>query len=415
MLTSHSMTRSVARRILRKLLWGYITASLVIMSFLGGFLVSSKQTEPVREGVVIDKAVVPADLSKDVDFNQFWEVWNLARTQFVHQPVPEVKLFYGALKGMVAALEDPYSLFLEPVTARKFNEELAGSFSGIGAEVGVKNDRVTIISPLPDTPAERAGLRSGDAVLAIDGEDTAGMTIDLAVSKIRGPKGTKVKLLIGRAGVKQPFEVEITRDQIEVKSVRTQYKDGVAIIKITHFGEDTARNFDRAVREVLSKDAKAIILDLRSNPGGFLDSAVAVTGEWIENDAVLIERMADGAEREYKSDGRSRLGHLPTVVLINEGSASGSEILAGALQDYGKAKLVGKKTFGKGSVQDYQQFRDGSALKITVAEWLTPKKNFIDKKGIAPDVEVELTEEDYNANRDPQLDKALDILKEQLK
>lgn len=408
------MTRTRARSLLRKAFWGYAILSLIIISFLGGVYLATRRAVPGRLGIVLNKGAIPEELSRDVDFNQFWEVWNLVRTQYVRQPVSEVKLFHGAISGMVGALGDPYSVYLEPVTAEKFSKELSGTFDGIGAEIGIKNERVTIISPLPDSPAERAGLRPGDVVLAIDGADTAGMTIDAAVSKIRGPKGTKVKLTIGRKEQKQPLEIEIVREAIVVKSVRTEFKDNIAVIKVSQFGEDTVRNFDRAVREVLNKDAKAVILDLRGNPGGFLDAAVKLAGEWIKDDVILLEKMADGGQRKYHSDGRGRFIGMPTVVLINEGSASGSEIVAGALQDYGTSKLVGKKTFGKGSVQDYQQFRDGSALKLTIAEWLTPKGRFINKVGIMPDVEIDLTEEDYNANRDPQLDKALEILTQEL-
>lgn len=411
--TLGKMTRGKARSLLRKFLWGYVLISLLAIAFLSGVFAASRSQKLTRVGVVLNKGAISEDFSHDVDFNQFWEVWNMVRTKYVKQPVSEVKLFYGALRGMVAALEDPYSVFFEPVTAKKFSQELAGTFDGIGAEVGIKNERVTIISPLPESPAERAGLRPGDIVLAIDDTDTAGMTIDVAVSKIRGPKGTKVKLSIGRSGIKTPIEVTIQRAPIVVKSVRVSFNGDIAIIKISSFADDTERSWDKAVREVLAKNPKALIIDLRSNPGGYLDAAVTVTGEWIKDDVILIERMADGSERPYKSNGRARLVGIPTIVLINEGSASGSEIMAGALQDYGQARLLGKKTFGKGSVQDYQQFRDTSALKLTIAEWLTPKKRFINKEGIKPDIEVELTEEDYNANRDPQLDKALELLKQE--
>ncbi len=411
------MSKSGKYNLFKKVLWGYTLFSLLTFAFLGGMVAGTRGRASLREGVVLNKGVLPSGYTQDVDFNEFWQVWNHIRTQYVKQPVSEVKLFYGALSGMTAALEDPYSVFFEPVMAKKFNQELSGTFDGIGAEVGIKNERVTIVAPLPESPALRAGLRPGDAVLAIDGVDTTGMTIDAAVGKIRGPKGTKVKLLLGRKAVKQPFEVEIIRAPIIVKSVRTEFKDGnkIVIIKITSFAEDTIKGLDKAIREVLAKEAKGIILDLRGNPGGYLDAGVAVTGEWVKDSVVLIERTADGTEKTYNSNGSARLSDIPTIILINEGSASASEILAGALQDYGKAKLIGKKTFGKGSVQDYQQFSDGASLKLTIAEWLTPKGGSINKTGIDPDIEVELTEDDYNADRDPQMDKALEILKQELK
>lgn len=407
------MIHSRRHKILRKLLWGYAIFSMVVASFFGGVFASFKE-KPKREGVVLNKGIILPEFTEDVDFNQFWEVWNHIRTGYAKQPISEVKLFYGALAGMVGSLEDPYSVFFEPVVAEKFNQELAGTFDGIGAEVGIKLERVTIISPLPESPAEKAGLRSGDTVLAIDGMDTTGMAIDAAVSKIRGPKGTTVKLTIGRREVKEPLLIEIVRAPIVVKSIRTEFRDGIAIIKISSFAEDTVRGFDKAIREVVGKGSKGLILDLRGNPGGYLDAGVSVTGEWIKEDVILIERMADGTEKEYLSDGQARLAEVPTIVLINEGSASASEILSGALQDYGRAKLVGKKTFGKGSVQDYRQFKDGSSLKLTIAQWLTPKGRSIDKAGIMPDIEVDLTEDDYNANRDPQMYKAVEILKQEL-
>ena len=268
-----------------------------------------------------------------------------------------------------------------------------------------------MIARLPETPAERAGLKSGDLILAIDGLDTRGMPLDLAVSKIRGDKGTTVKLLIMRDGFKKAQEFAIVRDNIQVKSVRYELKNNISYIKVTHFNEDTGVDFNKAVEKVLRDNPRGVIIDLRNNPGGYLNVSVDMLGEWLAEDTAVIERFTNNAQKEYKTNGRARLNNYPTVVLINKGSASASEILAGALQDYGRAKVVGEQSFGKGTVQSYEEFEDGSALKLTIAEWLTPKKRAIDKNGITPDVVVKLTEADVENSKDPQLDKAIELLK----
>jgi len=323
---------------------------------------------------------------KDVNFNLYWDVWNKLQEKFIGKPIKDENLFYGSLEGLVAATGDPYTVFLKPQKAERFNQDLSGSFFGIGAELGMKKDFITIVAPLPDSPAERAGLKSGDKILAVDGKETYGWSLDEAVNKIRGPKGTEVKLLILSNNSSTPKEVKIIRDVIKVKSVIWEMKEGgVAYIKISSFNEDTSSAFDKSVREVLVKNPSSLILDLRNNPGGFLDVAVRVASEWIPEGAIVEEKFSDGHSEKYVSSGKHRLKDLKTWVLVNGGSASASEIVAGALQDYGKAVLVGEKTFGKGSVQDYEQLSDGSALKITVAEWLTPKGRHINNNGIEPD------------------------------
>jgi len=398
----------------------YAVISLMLGSFLGGLTLGSWQGKVKTEkeflgGKIENKEKLPDYLSKDIDFDLFWEVWNLVKKEYVHQPVQDTKLFYGALAGIVYALEDPYSTFFDPQMAKKFQEELQGSFEGIGAELGIKDKQLTIIAPLPETPAAQAGLKSGDKILAIGGKDTNGMALDYAVSLIRGPKGTEVTLAIWREDWEKPKDFKIKRDKIELVSVKWEMKGDIGYIEINHFNEDTNARFNQAVNEIITKNPKGLILDLRNNPGGFLETAVDVAGEWIENNLVVIEQAEDGRKDELKSKGSARLQNLETVVLVNEGSASASEIVAGALQDYAKAVLVGKKTFGKGSVQSLETLRDGSAIKITVAEWLTPKGRLINKEGIKPDIEVDLTEEDYSASRDPQLDKAIELLNKGMK
>ena len=389
----------------------FIILTVGFISFLGGMEFGKRQPMVDATGSVINQSLTPDYLRKTVDFNQFWRLWDIVKTKYYRQPVNEVKFLYGAEAGLVASLDDPYSVFFEPKVATEFSRELSGSIYGIGAEVSVKKDVLTVIAPLPETPAERAGLKSGDLILAIDGLDTRGMPLDLAVSKIRGDKGTTVKLLIMRDGFKKAQEFAIVRDNIQVKSVRYELKNNISYIKVTHFNEDTGVDFNKAVEKVLRDNPRGVIIDLRNNPGGYLNVSVDMLGEWLAEDTAVIERFTNNAQKEYKTNGRARLNNYPTVVLINKGSASASEILAGALQDYGRAKVVGEQSFGKGTVQSYEEFEDGSALKLTIAEWLTPKKRAIDKNGITPDVVVKLTEADVENSKDPQLDKAIELLK----
>ncbi len=408
------------RIVLKRLISVYAVLILIAASFVGGLFFGRAEKSilgrvPENEARVVNKDVKPAaTLPAELDFNLFWQVWDKLKSDYVVQPVPESKLFYGAIQGMVASLDDPYSAFFEPTLAEEFSRELAGKFEGIGAEVGIKNGSLIIVAPLPDTPAERGGLLSGDKVLAINGENTLGMPLDIAVSKIRGPRGTVVTLKIMRGSFKEPKDFAITRDEIVVSSVRFKMMGNIAEITITQFNEETVKKFNRAVKDALANDAEGIILDLRNNPGGYLDAAVQVAGDWASNEVIVTERLSDDRETPYRSDGKARLATKPTVVLVNQGSASGSEIVAGALQDHGKATVIGKKTFGKGSVQSYEQFSDGSALKLTVAEWLTPKRRSINRQGVEPDIELDLTDEDYEADRDPQMDKAFEILKEKI-
>lgn len=323
------------------------------------------------------------------DFTQFWQVWNTIKERYAYQPVDETKLYYGAIAGLVESLNDPHSLYLPPTEAKEFAQDLAGEFEGIGAEIDVRENQLIILAPLAGSPAEKAGLKARDAILLIDDKETAGLPVYEAVKKIRGPKGTQVKLLI-RTGETAPRVVTITRATINVPTVTWEMKaNNVAYIRISSFNEKTDTEFDKAVREVTAKKSRAVVLDLRSNPGGYLDRSIMVASEWLKSGVVVRERFVDNQVNEYQAKGRARLAGLPTVVLVDGGSASGAEIVAGALQDNGVAKLVGTKTYGKGSVQDFQEYADGSALKLTVAKWFTPKDRQIDKIGIMPDITVD--------------------------
>jgi len=401
----------------------YAAVVLILGGFVGGFELGKSQQTPgaAKPGEVTNKNAPPKYASKDVSFDQFWQVWDILKNEYLRKPVIDPTLFYGSIKGMVASLGDPYSSYFDPDEAASFQSQLSGTFDGIGAEIGFKDMQMTVMAPLPGTPAAKAGLKAGDAILKINGEDTTNMALDIAITKIRGPKGTTVTLNIDRAGVEEPFDVTITRDTITVDSVKWKMVDdqgkdtdgnkGIAVITISEFNQDTVKEFDAAIRDLLLRDAKGIVIDLRGDPGGYLDAAVEVPRDWIGDQPVVIQRKSDGSEESMSPTLKPNHLDLPTVILVDKWSASAAEIVTGAMQDYGKATVIGETTFGKGSVQEYiDSFPDGSALKLTVAEWLTPKGRSIDKKGITPDVAVSISDDDIKAGKDPQLDKALELI-----
>ena len=408
---------------LKRIVWFFLILILMISSFAFGLYIVEKdeilkelaKDEVVFLGKLIGKYSNAKEgaFTQEVDFNLFWDVWDTLERDYVDRnEINEKELFYGAIRGMVAALNDPYTVYMNPKVAQEFENDLAGTFEGIGAEIGIKDNILTIIAPLDDMPAQKAGLKAGDKVYAINSESTASITIDEAVRKIRGQKGTEVVLTISQNGLDEVRDVKIIRDTIIVKSIKTELRDNnIFVIKITNFNDDTLDLFNSAVREALAKDPDGIILDLRNNPGGYLDTAIEISSEWVEDGIIVSEQFSEDKKVEYLSRGRARLKDYKTVILVNQGSASASEIVSGALRDSGQAVIVGKKTFGKGSVQSLKEFSDGSSVKVTVAKWLTPNGDCINNKGIEPDYEVDLTIEDYKENKDPQMDKAIEVLK----
>ncbi|MEI6529082.1 MAG: S41 family peptidase [Candidatus Falkowbacteria bacterium] len=408
----------INREKINKLVPGLILLAILLATFWGGFYAGRKGTSvagrsSARIIALTDAKTTVANSDDNFDFNLYWEVWDALKVNYVDKvKIKDKDLFYGSLKGLAESVGDPYTVFMDPTDAKEFANDLAGTFEGIGAEVGMRNEIVTIIAPLEGMPAQKAGLRAGDKVYAINGTSTIGLSVDQAVKLIRGKKGTKVTLTVLRSAGEKPKDIIITRDVIFVKSVKTEMRtDGIFVIKVTNFNDDTLSLFNAAVSEAVAKNPKGIILDLRNNPGGYLDTAVAMASEWVEAGPVVAEQFGDNKRNEYPSNGRARLKSFPTVVLVNGGSASASEILAGALRDYKKATLVGEQTYGKGSVQTLKDLSDGSTLKVTIAKWLTPAGDFINEKGIAPGVEIKYTQADIDKNVDPQMNKALDILK----
>jgi carboxyl-terminal processing protease len=344
----------------------------------------------------------------------FWKVWDLLKEKYVNKnSIDAQKMVYGAIQGMLNATGDHYTTFFDPTATKSFSQDLEGSFEGIGAELGIKDDILTVIAPLDGSPSAKAGLRAGDKIIKIDGKSTSDVTIDAAVDLIRGKKGTTVTLTVLHAGDQETKDITITRDTINVKSVTLEIKpDNIAYVKISKFGDTTSTEFDAAVNQIVAKGAKGIVLDLRNNPGGYLEKAVDIASRLIpKGKVVVMEEDNTGKRDSLYTTGGDKLSNLPIVVLINEGSASASEILAGALRDDRQIQLIGKKSFGKGSVQELINLPQNTSVKITVAKWLTPNGDYIMEKGINPDTEVDLSLDDFNNNRDPQLDKAMSIMK----
>ncbi|OGI25502.1 MAG: hypothetical protein A3J76_03600 [Candidatus Moranbacteria bacterium RBG_13_45_13] len=399
----------------------FVVVLLVSVSFFSGVYWTEYKSAKANKNPVLSNLLVKShdkDQPQNVDFSLFWEAWNLMNEKYVDKSkLDQAKMVYGAISGMVKAVGDPFSGFMNPEETEEFSQDLEGTFEGIGVEIGMKNDILTVIAPLEGTPAANAGLKAGDKILKIEDEITSDISIDRAITKIRGPKGTEVRLTIIRNGSNDPKEISIKRDTINVKSVKLEARDdGIAVIKITKFGDDTTLEFGKAATQIITQKSRGIIVDLRNNPGGYLESAVDISSKFVPSGkAVVIEESSDGSRKNYDSRGGSILSNLPIVVLVNSGSASASEILAGALRDDIGAALVGKKTFGKGSVQQLEKLSGGSSLRITIARWLTPNGEYIMEKGINPDIDVDLTDDDYNNDRDPQMEKAVEIMKEKMK
>lgn len=344
---------------------------------------------------------------QDVDFDLFWDVWSRLEEKYVDSgKIDRQKLVFGAIQGLTRSLGDPYTEFLPPAETKQFREDIKGSFDGIGAEIGIRKGVLTIISPLKGSPAEKTGIKAGDKVFKINDTVTADLALDEAVRMIRGPKGTEVRLTILRDSFAKTKEFSIIRDTIKVQILSTEKKEnGIFVIKLNSFTESAGREFRKALQEYFDSGSTKLILDLRNNPGGFLTVAVDIASWFLPpGETVVHERYADGSEDVYRSGGYRLMEHVPMVVLVNEGSASASEIVAGALRDAKGVKLIGTKTFGKGSVQEVENLARNSSLKITIAKWLTPKGEEINGKGLEPDVTVELPKEENGNGEAPEKD-----------
>ncbi len=393
---------------------GGLTAILLVV-FVGGiYLGYNNRPEAQKVISVLNKEDMI--VSQEVDFNSFWKTWNFIESKYVsNNGLDKQEMLWGATEGLVASLNDPYSVFFPPKEAEMFESSVRGNFSGVGMEISTKNNILTVITPLKDTPAYRAGIKAGDIIIKIDDTLSADLTIDEAVQLIRGEKGTAVKLTILRKdNGDEPLEIEVVRDTIQIPVIETEIKEGgVFVIRLFSFSGRSMSEFRNALREMIESGSHKLVLDLRGNAGGYLEAAVDIASWFLPlGEVVAREQFGDGSEQIYSSKGYDIFRDLPMVILVNEGSASASEIVAGALNEHGIATLVGKKTFGKGSVQELIPVEGGSSLKLTIARWLTPNGKSISKDGLNPDEEVEFTAEDFEAELDPQMDKALEVLKD---
>jgi len=344
----------------------------------------------------------------------FWEAWNLVHTQYIDQPVNDEELMQGAIRGMISSLGDEHSSYMDPAEYEQLSTILIqGEYEGIGAWVNTTDNKyLTINRPMPGSPAEKAGLKPGDQIIAIDGQDMTGISPETARLRVLGPKGSIVRLTILRQGETKPFDVEIQRASITVPSVETRMLDNkIAYVSLYDFGENTPKQLREALTNLLKQDPKGIILDVRNNGGGLLTTAIEIASEFIGDGTVMFEKYGNGQQETFTAKKGGLVTKIPLVVLINQYSASASEIVAGAVQDRGRGSLVGETSFGKGTVQVWTPLSNNQgAVRITVARWLTPNGTNVTHVGLKPDVEVKMTEEDIKANRDPQLDKAVELL-----
>lgn len=398
-----------------------LIASVAVLLFGTGYKIGAYNNPLTTK---VEKA---STSGRDIDFSMFWKVWDTVEKKYVDKKkVDTKKMYYGAIKGMVASIEDPYTFFLTPVENKQSKDGLEGKFEGIGAQLGMKENRVVVIAPLKNSPAEKAGIMAGDYILKVNKEVIAGMPLTQVVSKVRGDKGTNVHLTLGRG--EKEVEIDVIRDTIRVESVEAQLDEHVstctgscgtvAYLKLNQFGDNTVDEWEQKVAEIKTKwdnrIIKGLVLDLRDNPGGYLESSVYLAGEFLEQGKLVVKQESTSYEnKDYFVTRRGSLLDIPMTVLINKGSASAAEILSGALRDHKRASLIGEKSFGKGSVQEAIDLGDGMGLHVTVAKWVLPKGEWINGKGIEPQIKLENTVPEgdtMSREHDAQLDKAIELL-----
>ena len=406
-------------KILKVILFVLVGAALLLGGFSGGFVVGhmfplNSSLPAILPGIPTVSPETQSSTPQDLQtlFKPFWDAWQIIHTDYVDQPVDNTKLMEGAITGMVQSLGDPHSQYMNPQVYKDATNELNGSFEGIGAYVDTSGTWLTITKPISGSPAEKAGLKAGDQIVAVNGVDMTGIKPEDVRLKVIGPAGTTVHLTVHRSGQSAPLPFDIVRAKINVPSVSGKMLDnGIAYVQIADFGQTTTDELKTTLTTLLAQNPKGLVLDLRDNPGGYLQTAVEVVSQFVDHGPVVYEQTSDGKKKEYDAISGGLATKIPMVVLINSNSASASEITAGALQDDGRAKLVGVVSYGKGSVQIREPLSNNEgAVAITIAHWLTPKGTLIDKKGLTPDVYVPMTAADINAGRDPQLDAASQTL-----
>lgn len=409
-----------------------LAALLLLGVFYAGILYGERHRPAIERAISLQGKENPA--SVPTDFSPFWTTWNLLNEKYVSATstkITDEEKLWGAISGLAASLKDPYTVFFSPEEAKLFENEISGNFEGVGMEIGIKDEVLTVIAPLKGTPADRAGIHPGDKILKINDEVSTHLRVDQAVKLIRGKRGTEVRLTIAREGKPEPFEIKVTRDTIDIPTLDVELKpsaaasadkntggtgltkDGVFLIRLYNFSLNSPRLFQNALRQFFESGSNRLLLDLRGNPGGFLEAAVDIASWFLPAGKVVVTEDAGerGPKKVHRSRGRAVFTpDLKMVIIMNNGSASASEILAGALREHGIATLVGTKTFGKGSVQELVKVTPETSLKVTVARWLTPNGISISDGGLTPDIEVKLTPEDIEKKRDPQMERAIELL-----
>ena len=406
---THSKEKS---NLLKLLLIVFFLLSAAGLSYFLGFASGAQYPQNiVIEGV--SNIDTPAEIS--TDFTTFWEAWSVLKDKHINgDSLEPKKMVDGAILGLTGALEDPYTTYFNAEDSKKFTDDIRGNFGGVGMEIGVKGGDVIVIAPLKESPAEKASLKPKDIILEVDGKALSGMSVDEAVKLIRGEIGTVVKLTVFREGWAKTREISITRENIQVPTLDWKFVGNkVAYVQLYSFNENALPLFGRAAREFTDQGALGVIIDLRNNPGGYLESAVDIAGWFLERDSLVVtESFSSGYKNVFRASGNGLLKNMPVVGLINSGSASASEILAGALRDNRHIKLVGEKSYGKGTVQELVNLNDHSTLKVTIANWLLPGGTLIDKNGIEPDYKVALPDDWMKGDPDTQLNKALEVVEQ---
>lgn len=401
--------------VFKKIFFAVFAACIIAVSFSAGLWIGEHKRPSIEKITGVSNKEIPAiDSNFDsVDFGLFWDVWSRVQEKFVDKSkIDKQKMVYGAISGLVSSLGDPYTVFFPPQQSKDFKDEIRGSFGGIGAEIGIRKGVLTVIAPLKDSPAEKSGLKAKDQILKINATSTAELTVEEAVHLIRGPKGSSVKLLIFRDSFDAPKEFSIQRDDIKIPTIMYETKgNGIYYIALYNFNEVSGNEFRRALQGFFDSGDKKLIIDLRNNPGGFLNIAVDIASFFTPSGTVIVKEVYyDNTEDVYRSVGYNLLQKVPIVVLVNAGSASASEIFAGAMRDINAIPLIGEKTFGKGSVQEFMNLPEGASLKVTIARWVTPNGTVINGNGLEPDIQVKIPEKPEEG-KDYVLDKAIEVLK----
>ncbi len=388
---------------------------VIVFVFLIGLYVGYNNKLWVERVIGIENKNTPPQIGNDADFEPFWKVWSIINDKYPHpEETSNQDRIWGAIEGLTSSLNDPYTEFFPPQESKQFMEQINGEFSGVGMEVGMKDNILTVIAPLKGSPADKAGIKPGDKILKIDSKVTTDMKVDEAVKLIKGKPGTKITLTLYRQGNDQSFDVSLTREVITIPTIESVVRnDGIQILNIYNFGTGVTDEFKKEITSFNASGRKKLIIDLRNNPGGFLDAAVEIASYFLpQGDVIVKEDYGNNRDQDiYRSKGYNSVNSdVKIVILVDGGSASASEILAGALSEHKRATLVGEQTYGKGSVQELVPITDNTSLKVTVAKWLTPNGVSISLKGLTPDIKVSITKDDVANKHDPQLERAVSYL-----